>query len=573
VIRPRLGLRLAGSLVALAVLSRADTTVAPEVRSLFDKAEIAREEGRLEEAAAAFRSAIEKEPAYLEAIAAYLDTLRGLGDTAPARDLLDKLAGERPDSAEHAAFRAAALPPADAVKALAALVAQKPDSARAWLEFGRAHLLGGTTKDADKALREAIRRQPDLRTARLLLGDVALRDKKFDQARKEYGDLIAADPGYFAAHIRLALAWHRSKQSDKGIEVLEKVTADGNAPRHVGAHWALALIHEQKGDFKMAQEAIDRILAIRKDDLQALVAKGQILLEADQPGEAVKVFQQATTVKPDSALALFCLGWAHEKSADAPEIKDDAKRKERLAAAAAAYEACAKLNPGVRPRDSLGFVYLLGDKFEDGVTQFKRASDIDAGFAPAINNLGLSDDMADRRADAVKRYESVLQRIDKENVRARVMLALDLWLAGNTGGATKELEKALKVRPEDDLAWTFLGDIHYDIRKYDAAINAYKKATELNPKNFNAWYHLGIVYDEEKDNFEKADFCFRKGIEANVKPPADIYLRLGELNDEEFLNRLEDAVKFYQLYVDLGGTVDWVPQRISELKDLLASKK
>jgi len=204
------------------------------------------------------------------------------------------------------------------------------------------------------------------------------------------------------------------------------------------------------------------------------------------------------------------------------------------------------------------------------VTQFKRATDIDPDFAPAVNNLGLAQDMADNRVEAKKRYDLVLKKIDKKNVRARVMLALDLWLDGSAAKAIKELQAALKIAPEDDLAWTFLGDIHYDSRKVSSAITAYKKAVEINDRNFMAWYHMGIAYDDDKRKDEDADRCYRKALEAKPDPPVALVLRLAEINEVDVLNRPKEALKFYQLYVDLGGKEDWVPARIEELKEALA---
>jgi tetratricopeptide (TPR) repeat protein len=284
---------------------------------------------------------------------------------------------------------------------------------------------------------------------------------------------------------------------------------------------------------------------------------------------AAAVFAKAAEQRADSSLALFCLGWAYEAAADAPEIQD-AQAKERLVKAAEAYEKCANVDPTVRPRDSLGFVYLLSQRHGEAVTQFKRAKDIDPKFAPAMNNLALANDIADNRAEAKRRYEYVLSKIDKKNVRARVMLALDLWLDGSATKAVKELERALKIRPDDDLAWTFLGDIHYDNRKIDRAIKAYKKAVEAREQNFYAWYHMGIAYDDDKRRYEEAERCYEKAHQARVDPPPDLFLRLGEINDVEVLDRPEKALQYYQAYVDAGGDVEWVPARIEELKELLS---
>lgn len=562
------------SLLAAALglaVSLASADVVPEARSRFEKAEIAREEGRLEEAVQEYRAALEVDPLYVEAHVGYQEALRGLGDASPAREFLAKIASEHPDRPDLKAFHAASLVPAEARAALDLLVASYPDCGRAWLELGRVHLRAKSLKDAERALREAVKRDRELKVARLLIGDVYFRDGKYPQARKEYEEILAAEPSSVPAQLRLALCWHRQGKSDKALEILTKVVSDAYAPRLVAGWWLLAVIHDENKDYGKALEAVDKVLSIDKEDWDALLAKGAIHLRAGQPNEAVKVFTHCTELRKEAGLGYFCLGWAYERAADSPDIKDDARRKEKLVAAAGAYETCTRLDPGVRPRDSLGFVYLLGDKFEDAVTQLKRAADIDPRFAPAQNNLGLSDDIADRRPEAMKKYEAVLAKIDKENVRAHVMLGLDLWLQGAVPKATAELQKAVKLDPADDLAWTFLGDIYLEQGREDDALNAYKKATDINDKNFFAWYHAGTIYDLDKKKDEEADRCYRKAIEARIDPPADIFLRLGILNDEEILNRPADALKFYQQYVALGGTEDWVPERVSQLKDKLGA--
>ena len=235
------------------------------------------------------------------------------------------------------------------------------------------------------------------------------------------------------------------------------------------------------------------------------------------------------------------------------------------------------LDPGVRPRDSLGFVYLLKNEHAEAITQFRRAADIDGKFAPPVNNLGLSSDMADNRAAAKKKYEEVLRKIDKKNVRAMVMLALDHWLDGASSKAIKGLEKALKLDPKDDLAWTFLGDIHTDRGKWDRAIKAYKRATDINEGNFIAWYHMGQVLQDAKKKWEDADRCFRKALEARAAPPTELLLRLAEVNEEEGLDNPEDALKFYKQYKEAGGTTDppwdWIDERVEEIEKEIAKKK
>jgi tetratricopeptide (TPR) repeat protein len=572
-------LRQAAALVVAALLARAataDTTIPAEARALFEKAEIAREEGRLTEAADLYRQAIDLHALYQEAHAGYLAALRGADNLAAAAPLYAALVAKHPESAELRAFEAAAQEPGTASVALAALAAQNPANLRVQIELARAHLFAGHLVDAETALKAALKVEASSAVARTLLGDVYFADAKYARARKEYEGALEVDVSYVPAQLRLALALHRAGSSTDALALLAKLVSDDNYPRLAAGHWLLAIVRADLGKIDEALQSMDRILAAHPGDYDALMAKGLLLLRQKKPVEAAQVFTKAAEANARSGDALFCLGWAYEKAAEAPEIQD-AARQERLSKAAEAYDKCASMDPGVRPRDSLGFVYLLTNKHAEAMKQFKRALDIDPDFAPAHNNLGLASDMADNRAEAKKRYEQVLAKVDKDNVRARVMLALDLWLDGSASKAIKELEKVVKDAPEDDLAWTFLGDIYYDANKGDSAIKAYKKATEINDQNFFAWYHMGIAYEDDKRRYEEADRCYDKAIQVRADPPAEIFLRLGILNDVDGLDRPEKALQYYQQYVDSGGRVDgdfeWVPGRIEELKEAVGKKK
>ncbi|MHC4937603.1 MAG: tetratricopeptide repeat protein [Planctomycetota bacterium] len=549
--------------------------IPPEARSSYDKAQIAREEGRHDRAAELFRKAIEAHPLYEAAHVGYQAALRGTGDPFAARDLYADLVAKHGDSVELKAFAAAVQDPAQAIETLKALAAEHPDNVRVKLELGRAQLQAGEPRAAEKPLKAVLKADANNVVARTLLGDCALARGKPRNARKEYEAALEIESGNVPARLRLALAWHADEKSGNALAVLGKLVSEDAYPNLVAAHWLLAKIRLDMGKIEDAVKSVDKILAIDKGDFDALLAKGILLLKQDKADEAVKVFTRATAKNPRSGDAMFALGWAYEQWAEDPGA-DDAKAKERLTAAAEAYEKCTQLDPGVRPRDSLGFVYLLGNRSADAVKQFKRAADTDPKFASSVNNLGLVSDMADNRAAAKKQYEAVLRKIEKTNVRALVMLALDHWLDGASSKAVKGLEKAVKLNPKDDLAWTFLGDVHADRQKWSSALKAYEEATRLNPRNFIAWYHMGQIYQDVKSKWEEADNCYRKALSAKANPPHELFLRLAEVNEDDALDNPADALKFYKQYKEAGGSTeapwDWIEDRIEELEKQLSGK-
>jgi len=83
-----------------------------------------------------------------------------------------------------------------------------------------------------------------------------------------------------------------------------------------------------------------------------------------------------------------------------------------------------------------------------------------------------------------------------------------------------------------------LGNVYYDLGRYEDAIVQYKKALHLNPKLAWAYHNLAIVYDYHLANQKEARFYYQQYL--NLKPPSEeakkIRMRLWDLNQ---LSRIE----------------------------------
>lgn len=66
-----------------------------------------------------------------------------------------------------------------------------------------------------------------------------------------------------------------------------------------------------------------------------------------------------------------------------------------------------------------------------------------------------------------------------------------------TQRAKAVLEESLKSDPSNSVLWSHLGFAHHKLGDIDAAQKAFEKSADLNPKNANALYMLGLIYEKK----------------------------------------------------------------------------
>ena len=76
----------------------------------------------------------------------------------------------------------------------------------------------------------------------------------------------------------------------------------------------------------------------------------------------------------------------------------------------------------------------------------------------------------------------------------------------------KQLEDFLKEFPADARAWTFYARFLYNQNKVDAALAAYRKAIENNPRYTESYSGAGAIFNT-KDNNDSAAYYLNKAVE------------------------------------------------------------
>ena len=109
----------------------------------------------------------------------------------------------------------------------------------------------------------------------------------------------------------------------------------------------------------------------------------------------------------------------------------------------------------------LGWAYLQNQRFNEAVTEYKNALNLDKNFFPAYFNLGLA-------YMQVKKYD----------------LSIEAF------------KKALSIQPKSAQVKLNLGIVYNETGKYDAALKELKDAYELNRGSTDVIYEIGRTYEK-----------------------------------------------------------------------------
>ena len=60
--------------------------------------------------------------------------------------------------------------------------------------------------------------------------------------------------------------------------------------------------------------------------------------------------------------------------------------------------------------------------------------------------------------------------------------------------AVKSLDKATDIDPKNSDAWYYKGLSFYNLQRYLEAVKSLDKATDIDPKNGDAWYYKGLSF-------------------------------------------------------------------------------
>ncbi len=248
--------------------------------------------GRLDDAAAAFRRAMEADPE----------------NSAPRRNLALILMRQGDAGG--------------AIKELKAAAKVDPENVWVHVDLGNAYLGKGQGESAVRSLQRAVELDPSLVSARFNLANALISLDRWGEARPLLQEVLRFDPAHDRARYQLAMASHHSGDTATAVRELRAVLEKD--PAFTAARQGLATALTGARRIPEAMAVYRQGLALElpaSDQIQLLQPLAKLAWQQGQRQPAIGYWQRVTTLAPDSSQAWTDLANAQQIAGQRQEAR------------------------------------------------------------------------------------------------------------------------------------------------------------------------------------------------------------------------------------------------------------
>ena len=419
-------------------------------------------------------------------------------------------------------------------------LAAYPNHPIAWETLARTYW---KQKEFDKAINVAKRSVAIHWTAKEAwdtLGRAYAKRKDFEKAIPCYKKAIAIAPEYEHAWTNLAKANRElGKNGDTVKRCMEAIAAD---PDIVEPWWPIGWVHCTEGRFDAAFKAYDQALKVGLKTKETWQRIGWAHAKAGDFEKSVAAYKKATEIDSEFTDAWSGLAWVLLEF------------REYHAAIDLCRQALALNENHVRTLVYKGYAYGKLGLYTEGILAGKKAAKIDPENKYAWGNLGWMYRERGAWGKAIRCCKKSIALDPK-----RWYSWEHLVKACEKRSRLEELITFCKDTMKQDAGlvppWRALGWTRIQLKRYADGIKAYRKATEMAPKESAVWHDLGWAYYSAK-KYDDAVEAYKKALKISNKR-ADSWCGLGDACHK--LNWMTEAIDAYKKSLDLepGDASAW----------------
>jgi tetratricopeptide (TPR) repeat protein len=210
--------------------------------------------------------------------------------------------------------------------------------------------------------------------------------------------------------------------------------------------------------------------------------------------------------------------------------------------------------------------YLMGRNLlemirtQEAQLYFEKALKADSNFAMAYLQLAYTQPTTQPYFDYIDKAVALKDSVS-EGERLFI-LATQAGMEGELSQRQKYLEDIIKLYPNDERAYMYLGNFYFGLQDWDKAIEVYNKAVAVNEDYSPVYNQLGYAYRYLGD-YDSAEKAFRKYVKLNPEDPnpydsyAELLLKMGKFGAS--IDSYEEALKQDPHFIPsyLGIATNW----------------
>ena len=412
-------------------------------------------------------------------------------------------------------------------------------------------------------------------------GLMLLREKKIDEGKQVFNDLLKQDPKHIPSLIALAQIAYSQKEFSEAIRQTRR--AIQIEPENARLHVGLAQIHVAQDKIPDAERAIKKAIELDPNDPNWRVGYAQLLLLQENSAGAEREILTAARLAPTNYRPQMILGNLYSvqgRTDDAlraykEAISIDDRRPEPRLATALTLARNEDIDGALEQADALiqittestnqrfklllpvgytlkGALFNQQNRIDDAIEQYKRATQANFRYVLAHLSLGNAYQQKQAYEKALESYQNALS-VAPNNGRAYLMLGQTHLTMGNTEAAIETYEEILSLDPNVPVAQNNLAWLYADSgTKLEEAVKLAEAAKKVAPENSQILDTVGWVYYKKGDH-QKALENIVAAVDAGANDP-NVFYHLGLVH--EAIGNTAKAEAAYQKVRELDPDFD-----------------
>lgn len=307
-------------------------------------------------------------------------------------------------------------------------------------------------------------------------------------------------------------------------------------PSNVTTRLNVGTLFQQRKQYQKAIQSYDSVLTLYPNNTQALLYKAQVFKEMGDNKTALGLYKKILAIDPANSEAKSQIGAAMKDSMPASEY-------------------ITYMTQNGTSEELYDYAYKLHkeNKIDDAITAYKAVIAKNNASPDAYVNLAVCYASKDDYKNAISTLNSAKSKYPGNNLILKTLQDVQndststMLAKASSSYENKDYKRAIQeylaINPATEDSMLGAAASYQALEDYNSAIEYYKRAEKINPKNSEIPYYIGYLYSEQK-NWALAETYLKKAVSLN--PNSEAKNLLTYVNQNGSLSILNEGIDLFE---------------------------